>query len=61
MRAYARARWKENKLVVTTRSFLDIYGYQSYSSEDRWELSADGKTLSNKSSDGKVTVFYQIE
>ena len=59
-RAYARARWDKNELVVTTRVFLDVYGYQSYNEADRWELSADGKTLTDKSSDGKVMVYYKL-
>lgn len=60
-RAYARARWDKNKLVVTTRVFLDVYGYQSYSEADSWELSEDGTTLTDKSSDGKVMVYYKLD
>jgi hypothetical protein len=60
-RAYARARWDKNELVVTTRVFLDVYGYQSYSEADRWDVSDDGKTLTDKSSDGKVMVYYKLE
>jgi hypothetical protein len=56
-RAYARVKWDKNRLVVSTRSFLDVYGYQWYTMVDRWELSPDGETLSNKSSDGKVLVY----
>jgi hypothetical protein len=59
-RAYARARWDENELVVTTRVFLDVYGYQSYNEADRWELSEDGQTLTDKSSDGKMMVYYKL-
>jgi hypothetical protein len=60
-RAYARARWDKDELVVTTRVFLDVYGYQSYNEADRWELSEDGKTLTDKSSDGKVMVYYKLK
>lgn len=59
-RAYARTRWDRNELVIVTRSFLDHFGYQSYSMTDRWELSPDGKTLTDKSSDGKAMVYYKI-
>ncbi len=59
-RAYARTRWEKNGLVITTRSFLDANGYQSYNMADRWELSSDGKTLTNKSSDGKAMVYYKL-
>jgi hypothetical protein len=58
-RAYARARWQKDGLVIHTRSFLDLEGYRSYSMDDRWELSPDGKTLIERSSDGKVMVFYK--
>ncbi len=60
-RAYARAAWKGDKLVVRTRSFLDVYGYQSYELTDTWERSDGGQTLINKSSDGKAIVYYRID
>ena len=60
-RAYARAKWKDNLLVIRTRSTLDLEGYQSYELLDTWERSADGKTLTNHSSDGKATVYYLID
>ncbi len=59
-RAYARVRWEEDELLIRTRSFLDAEGYQSYTMEDRWELSEGGETLTDKGSDGKLTVFYRI-
>jgi hypothetical protein len=60
-RAYARAEWKGNRLVIRTRSFLDQQGYQSYIVFDSWERSADGETLINNSSDGKAMVYYRVE
>lgn len=60
-RAYARAKWDNNGLVIHTRSFLDIFGYQSYNMDDRWELSPDRQTLTDRSSDGKVMVFYRVK
>lgn len=59
-RAYARARWDTDGLLIRTRSFLDAQGYQTYSIEDRWEVSDGGKTLTDKGSDGKLMVFYLI-
>jgi hypothetical protein len=59
-RAYARARWAGHDLVVRTRSFLDLEGYQSFNEIDRWQLSDDGHTLKNLSSDGKALVFYRV-
>jgi hypothetical protein len=58
-RAFARARWQKNELVIETRSFLDIYGYQSYNDTERWQLRSDGKTLVRQDRDGKVLVFYR--
>ncbi|MFB3915870.1 MAG: hypothetical protein ACE14M_04030 [Terriglobales bacterium] len=60
-RAYSRARWdkKNPQLVITTRSFLDLDGYQAYDDIDIWQVSADGETLTNKQRDGKVIVFYR--
>jgi hypothetical protein len=59
-RAYARTRWAGDELVVRTRSFLDLEGYQSFVETDRWQLSPDGRNLTEKSSDGKLMVFYRI-
>ncbi len=59
-RAYARARWNKSGLEILTRSFLDLEGYRSYSMSDRWEISADGQQLVDKSSDGKVMVFTRM-
>jgi hypothetical protein len=59
LRAYARARWSKNELEVITRVFLDVLGYQSYSETDWWRLSEDGRTLTNRSSDGKAMVYQR--
>lgn len=56
-RAWSRARWKQGKLVITSRVNLDLQGYQSYNAYESWELSPDGKTLINRLSDGKTLVF----
>src|SRR5512133_2394151 len=32
-RAYARVRWEKHGLLIRTRSFLDVLGYQSYTME----------------------------
>jgi hypothetical protein len=57
-RAYYRALWKENELVITTYHALDIFGYQNYKETDSWTLDDDGKTLTQHLSDGKVAVYY---
>jgi len=57
-RAYYRARWKADELVVVTLHVLDALGYQSYRETDSWVLAKDGKTLIEKLSDGKVAVYY---
>mgnify|MGYP005811093481 CR=1 FL=1 len=60
-RAYARAHWDKKKpeLVITTRSFLDLDGYQSYNDVDIWTVSPDGETLTHKQIDGKVIIYYR--
>ncbi|MFB3814947.1 MAG: hypothetical protein ACE14L_12640 [Terriglobales bacterium] len=60
-RAYARARWKDDRLIVRTRSFLDHEGYQSYSLDEIWQRSPDGTLLTNKSSDGKEMVYRRVD
>ncbi|MBZ5647198.1 MAG: hypothetical protein LAN37_08260 [Acidobacteriia bacterium] len=57
-RAYYRARWKADKLVVVTQHVLDALGYQTYKETDSWVLDKDGKTLTEKLSDGNVAVYY---
>jgi len=59
-RAYARVRWEKDGLLIRTRSFLDAQGYQSYTMEDRWELSDHGETLTDRGSDGKLMVYYRV-
>jgi len=60
-RAYARARWdkKNPVLVITTRSFLDLDGYQSYNDVDFWSVSKDGETLTHKQCDGRVVTYFR--
>lgn len=56
-RAFYRARWKDDALVIVTLHVLDVFGYQSYRETDSWVLDKDGKTLTEKLSDGKVAVY----
>jgi hypothetical protein len=56
-RAFARVRWDDNTLVVTTRHFLDPLGYQTFSETDSWVLSRDRKTVINNVSDGSILVY----
>ncbi len=56
-RAFYKARWKDNELVIVTLHVLDVFGYQSYRETDSWVLDKDGKTLTEKLSDGKVAVY----
>ncbi|HVP42903.1 MAG TPA: hypothetical protein VMS96_05695 [Terriglobales bacterium] len=57
-RAYYRAAWKADELVIVTQHVLDALGYQSYKETDSWTLDAEGKTLTQHLSDGKVAVYY---
>ncbi len=56
-RAYARARWGPDQLVVTTKHVMDILGYQFYDETDRWVLSPNHRTMVNELSDGKKIVW----
>jgi len=57
-RAYYRARWKTNELVIVTYHALDIFGYQNYKETDSWTLDDEGQTLIEHLSDGHVAVYY---
>jgi WD40-like Beta Propeller Repeat len=57
---YARARWDRNSLLVETTVVLNVEGTQSFSYEERWSLSPDGRTLTQTSSDGKKLVFERV-
>ncbi len=57
-RAFYRATWKADRLVIVTQHVLDLFGYQSYKETDSWTLDAEGKTLTQHLSDGKVAVYY---
>lgn len=57
-RAYYKATWKSDRLVIVTQHVLDLWGYQSYRETDFWTLDDGGKTLTEHLSDGKVAVYY---
>ncbi len=56
---YVRSYWHGNTLVLQTRNILDVDGYQTFKTENRWSLSDDGKTLTDKSSDGTKAVYVR--
>jgi hypothetical protein len=55
--SYVKAYWQGKSLILQTKSVMDPDGYQSFTLEDRWTLSNDGKTLTNHSSDGTKVVY----
>ena len=56
-RAYYKAHWQKDELVIVTRHLLDVFGYQTYSETDSWVLSEDRQTLTAKLSDGSRLVY----
>jgi len=54
---YLQAYWRKKQLVTRTRAIMDPEGYQTFTNENHWSLSEDGKTLTDKSSDGKKVVY----
>ncbi len=60
-RAFYKASWKTDRLVIVTQHVLDLFGYQSYKETDSWTLDDGGKTLTQHLSDGKVAVYYYKE
>jgi hypothetical protein len=60
-RAFYKAAWKDERLVIVTQHVLDLFGYQSYKETDSWTLDDSGKTLTQHLSDGKVAVYYYQE
>jgi hypothetical protein len=57
--AYARAKFKKDALVIDTTTTMDVNGTQSFSDSERWTISTDGKTLTQKVSDGTVVVYHK--
>jgi hypothetical protein len=56
-RAYARASWGNEELVIRTKHVMDDLGYQFYDEIERWVLSANHRTLVNQLPDGKKIVW----
>lgn len=54
---YVKTYWQGKSLVVQTKGILDVEGTQTFTLEDRWTLSNDGKTLTDHASDGTKVVF----
>jgi hypothetical protein len=54
---YVKAYWQGKSLIAQTRNIMDPEGYQSFTIEDRWTLSNDGKTLTDQTSDGTKVVY----
>jgi hypothetical protein len=52
-----KAYWQGKNLIVQTKGILDVEGTQSFTLDDRWTLSNDGKTLTDHTSDGTKVVF----
>ena len=55
--AYVKSYWERQTLVVRTRAVVDATGEQIFDMEERWMLSKDGNTLTEKSSDGTKAVY----
>jgi hypothetical protein len=58
-RGYARAKFEKGQLVITTRVVTDQQGDQSYMEVDKWVMSPDGSTLTNKPADGKTVIYVR--
>lgn len=59
-KGFASARWEKGALLIVTDVALDNQGLQSYSSNERWSVSKDGKMLTRKTGDGKQRVFTRV-
>ncbi len=55
--AYVKSYWERQTLVVRTRAVIDATGEQTFDMEERWTLSKDGNTLTEKASDGTKVVY----
>ncbi len=56
--AVIAAKWRKNELQIVTQHVMENeIGSQSFSETDRWILGDQGKSLTAKTSDGKVVVF----
>jgi len=60
--AFAGARWNKNVLQVHTHHVIhEEVADTDWVETDTWTLSDDGKTLINKTSDGKIIVYDKQE
>ncbi len=57
--AYATAKFAKGVLVIDTTTSLDAQGTQTFSDTERWAVSPDGKTLTERMSDGTVVVYQK--
>jgi len=56
---FVTAKVEKEQLLVTTRAAMDPDGTQTFSETERWFLSPDKKTLTNKMSDGKLRLYQK--
>ncbi len=54
---YVKSYWQGKSLILQNKGIIDPGGEQTFTLEDRWVMSSDGKTLTDQSSDGTKTVF----
>ncbi len=60
-RAHARAEWRKDELLITTRHFMDAQGTQQYSDTELWRISEDKNTLTQRASDGTLLVYQKVD
>jgi len=58
-KGFVSAKVEKEQLLVTTRAALDPEGNQTFIETERWSLSPDKKTLTNKMSDGKLRIYQK--
>lgn len=50
---------KKSELIVRTRNILDLDDTQEYTDTDTWSVSPDGKTLTDRMTDGKLLIYQK--